>query len=275
MMKYTMILAKKLIYVPFFLIVFGLLIYQINPVLKTYDLIFSLSINSLVSLIILSALVSLTSFIFVLFASLSLDWKVIVPIGVFAALIPLIFLNPALGLVFAAGVLVSLLLTLITLENTMKTYLTFQPATLLGPSIRHLCSFLILAICVTYFLSVNKVIQETGFQIPDSLLETAIKFTPESQPEQVGVSQLSKAPEDLTGSLIKQAAKDQIQNFLKPYLGFVPAVLAILLFLTLLSLTSIINLLIYPLLWGIFYILEKTGFIKFTVEQRPVKKMVV
>jgi len=75
--------------------------------------------------------------------------------------------------------------------------------------------------------------------------------------------------------LIKQTVKDQLEGFLKPYLGFIPALLTIILFLTLQSLTSFINLLIYPMLWIIFYIFEKTGFIKFTIEKRPVKKMVI
>ena len=146
----------------------------------------------------------------------------------------------------------------------MKTYLTFQPGAILGPSIRYLCSFLILAISITYFLSVNKLIQENGFQIPDSLIDAILKFTPQTS-----------LPIDLTNNLIQQTVKDQLQNFLKPYLGFVPAVLAILLFFTLQSLTSLINLLIYPLLWITFLILEKSGFISFTTEMRPVKKMVI
>lgn len=254
-----MILLKKLIFAPFFLTAFGLLIYQINPLLKSYDFIFSLSINSFISLITLSAFISISSLIFVLFSGFSLDWKFIVPVGILASLFPVIFLNQALGLVFAAGVLISLLLTFITLENSMKTYLTFQPGAILGPSIRYLSSFLILAISITYFLSINKIVQEQGFQIPDSLIDTALKFT----------------DQELINNLVKQTVKNQVQNFLNPYLGFIPAVLAILLFFTLQSLTSILRLLIYPLLWVVFYVLEKTGFIKFTTETREVKKMVI
>src|SRR3990172_10609958 len=76
------------------------------------------------------------------------------------------------------------------------------------------------------------------------------------------------APANLTNELIKQTVKDQVQNFIKPYLNFIPAGLAILLFFTFHAFISIANLLISPLLWLIFLILEKTGFTKFTVEQR-------
>lgn len=288
-----MILLKKLIFAPFFLTAFGLLIYQINPLLKSYDFILSLSINSFISLIILSAFISISSLIFVLFSGFSLDWKFIVPVGILASLFPVIFLNQALGLVFAAGVLVSLLFTYVSLENTMKSYLTFQPSTLFGPSIKHLSSLLILVICVTYFLSLNKIVQETGFEIPDSLIDTALKFTNQSQINQAD-NQLSLPPDqiellkknpqllkqsgldpNLTDNLIKQTVKDQVQSFLKPYSGFIPATVAILLFFTLQAMTSLISILIYPLLWVTFLILEKTGFIKFTTETREVKKMVI
>ncbi len=163
---------------------------------------------------------------------------------------------------------------------------------------------MVITFTLTYFLSINKTISEQSFQIPDSLIDTAIKLTAQSQgentqeqtvqpslsPEQIDL--LKKNPELLKQSgldpsildnlnkspntpndLIKQTIKDQVQTFLKPYLGFMPAGLAVLLFLTLQSLTSILNLLIYPLLWILFLVFEKTGFVKFTIEQRPVKKM--
>ncbi len=103
--------------------------------------------------------------------------------------------------------------------------------------------------------------------MPDSLIDTALKMTPVNVPQ---------APNNPIGTdLIKQTVKDQVQGFIKPYLNFIPAILAVLLFLTLQSLTSILNLLIYPLLWLTFLILEKTGFTKFEVEMRQVKKLVV
>lgn len=259
-----MIVLKKLAVAPFFLIVFGLLIYQINPLLKSYNFIFSLSFDSLISLTALSTSIFLTSFCFVLFAGLSLNWKIVSSVGILASLLPIFFLNQALGLVFAISIFVSLLITFVNLENTMKSYLTFQPAALFGPSIKHLTGLIILATCIIYFLSLNKFIQETGFQIPDSLIETTIKLTPQS-PELVNP----------VNSLIKQTINDQMQNLLKPFLGFIPAILAILLFLTLQSLSSIINLLIYPLLRIIFYILEKINFIHFETEMREVKKMII
>lgn len=306
-------MVKKLAFAPLFLIIFALFAYQFVPFLKSYDFVFSLSINTFIGLLILSFLISISCFLFVLFAALASDWKVVLPVSLLSALIPMLFMEPALGLVFTVAIFVSFLLTYLSLDSTLKSYLTFKPATLLGPAIRHLSGLVILTFCLVYFLSAGKMIAEKGFQIPDSLIDTALKMTPMNltteqepapaqlpalSPNQIDLlkknpgllaqsgldpkildtlnqSKSAQAPQNLTQDLIKQTVKDQIQNFIKPYQNFIPAGLALLLFLTLQSLTSIINLLIYPLLWLTFFILEKTEFIKFEVEQRSVKKLVV
>ncbi len=287
-------IVKKLIFVPLFLIVFAIFIYQFNPILSSYDFIFSLSLKTLTQLITICALITLSSIVFVLFSAISLNWKFVLPVAVLGSMLPLIFMDTSLAIVLFVGSLIALLLTFLTLDNTMKNYLNFQPTTLFGPSIKHLGGLLILAICLVYFLSSNKIIAQKGFQIPDSLIDTALKFAP--QPDQ-SQSQISIPPDllkqygldpsilesgkslktvqELGNNLIKQTIKEQIQNTIKPYLGFIPAILAVLLFLTLQSIISIINLFISPLLWIIFKILEKTGFVKFTEELRPVRKMVI
>lgn len=265
----TMNIAKKLIFASFFIITFALLTFTFNPILQSYDFIFSLSLATLIQLIILATLFSLTSLFFVLFATLASDWRLILPIGILGSAVPFIFLEIGLAIVLAVGILVSLMLSFLGVENSLKSYLTFQPATLFGPHIRHLSTLLILAFCLIYFLSINQTISQNGFQIPDSLIDSALKFTPESQ------SSIPQAAQELTNDLIKQTVSEQLQNFIKPYLGFVPSLLAIVLFFTLQSLTSLINLANLPLLWITFYILEKSGFIKFTTEMRPVKKMII
>lgn len=306
-----MILVKKLIFAPAFLIVFFIFISQLSPFFKSYDFIFSLSLETLVQLTIISLLISLSSLLFVIFATIALDWRITLPVAILASLSPLIFLDQALGIILGVGVLVSFIIANLSLENNMKTYLTFQPLSILGPPTRHLAGFLILVIAICYFLAVNKIITQNGFQIPDSLIDAALKFTPaqseqaetQLQPaisaEQVELlkqnpdllkqygldpkildsltkpQESSQTPQSFTDNLLKQTVKDQLDNFLKPYLPFIPATLAILLFLTLQSLTSLINLLIYPLIWLIFFILEKSEFVKFTEEMRPVRKMVL
>lgn len=309
-----MLIFKKLAFAPLFLISFATLIYQLTFLLASYDFIFSLSVSTLIQLIMIAILTSISGLFFSIFVTLAADWRLILGVGISAALMPLLFLDINLAFVFIVGVLVSLLLTYLSLNTALKSYLTFKPEALLGPAIRHLSGLLILAFCLIFFLSTNKIIAQNGFQIPDSLIDTALKMTPletiteqnspasqlptisqeqiellKQNPELLRQSGLdpsildtlnqpqSKAgpPQNMTQDLIKQTVKDQIQTLLKPYQNFIPASLAVILFLTLQALTSFVSLLIYPLLWIIFYILEKTGFVKFEVEQRPVKKLVV
>lgn len=301
-----MLVLKKLTLAPIFLLVFALTVYQLIPFLKSYDLVFSLSLATLFQLIFLSALILISSFLFVLFATFARDLKFVLPVGILASLIPMIFMDPSLGIVFMVGIIISLILTFLGLESSLKSYLNFNPSSLLGPSIRHLCSFFILIICIIFFLSINKIIQENGFQVPDSLIDTAIKFAgpqaennqsetlPKLNQEQIEL--LKKNPDllkqygldpkildtlnspktqNISNDFIKQTVQSQLQNIIKPYLAFIPAVLAAILFLTLQSVVSVLTLFIYPLLWLIFYILEKSGFIKFSEEMRPVKKLVI
>lgn len=271
-----------------------------------------MSINSLIQLIKIAVLLSAACLFFSLFAALASDWKIILPVIVLAAISPLLFFNISLAIILTVAIVVSLFLTFISLQNALKSYLTFQATALIGPVIRHLSVLLILSFCLVYFLSTSKMIAEKGFTLPDSLIDTALKMTPLPQSDdqtQTGIPQLSndqltllkenpdllkqsgldpkildsltnpqkilQAPADLMRDTIKQTVKDQLQGFIKPYQGLIPAILAVLLFLSLQSLTSLLNLLIYPLLWLLFLIFEKTGFVKFEIEQRPVKKLIV
>lgn len=309
-----MLILKKLAFAPVFLLSFATLIYQLTFLIASYDFIFSLSVSSLIQLIMIALLISISGLFFSIFVTLAADWKLILGVGILVALIPLLFFEISLAIIFIIGILVSLLLIYLSLNTTLKSYLTFKPEGILGPAIRHLSGLLILSFCVVYFFSTSKIIAEKGFQIPDSLIDTALKMTPMELPTDQASSPVqlpaisqdqidllkqnpdllrqsgldpsildtlnqpqSKAgpPQNMTQDLIKQTVKDQIQTLLKPYQNFIPASLAVILFLTLQALTSFVSLLIYPLLWIIFYILEKTGFVKFEVEQRPIKKLVV
>lgn len=291
-------IVKKLTFAPLFLISFGFLIYQLNMLLSSDDIIFSLSLSSLIQAVKISLLLLSTGLFFSLFVTLAADWRMILPTALLGGFAPFLFVSPDLTVIFVVTILLSLLLTYLSLEESLKTYFTFQSTALLGPSIRRFSTLLILSFCIIYFLSINKVIAQNGFQIPDSIIDTALKMTPapvqQTQLPDIPAEQLDflkKNPQLLkqygidpkllettaqpTSNVIKKTVKDQLQNFLKPYQSFIPAILAILLFLSLQSLISILSLLIYPLLWLIFFILEKTGFVKFEIEQRPVKKLIV
>lgn len=87
--------------------------------------------------------------------------------------------------------------------------------------------------------------------------------------------QLPKNSPQATPDVVKIMLQKQLQDLLNPYLQWLPLVLAGLFFLSLKWIVSLLSLTLYPLVWSIFWIFEKTGFIKFEVEMREVKKLVV
>ncbi|MDP3973999.1 MAG: hypothetical protein Q8P92_04155 [Candidatus Daviesbacteria bacterium] len=309
-------IVKKLIFAPIFIIVFTILLWQLPALLHSYDLVLSFSLSTILQLIILSSLILLTSLLFVLFASFANDWKFIIPIAILSAIIPMFLLDQAMGLIMAASILASLLIIYVTLENTLKTYVNFEPTSIFGPSIRHLTTLFIIVISFTYFLTISQKIQTEGFQIPNQLIDESLKLIPQKQlpavspktspsqpsitPEQIELlkknpqlleqygldpsvldsisipqNQENIQPQSVLNETIKQTVKDQLETIVNPYINFIPAALALLLFLILISITSFLTILIYPLLWVLFKILESSGFVKFTEEMRPVKKLVV
>lgn len=307
-----MALIKKLALAPAFLLIFITLLYQLSPLLSSYEYFFSLETATLTQLITVALFFSFSSFLFSLFAALADDWKIVLPLALLSSLLSFIFIPPALALILAVSFFVSFLLTFLSLSIELKSYLTFQPNKLLGPAVRHLSGLLILSFCLVYFFSSSKMIAQNGFEIPDSLIDTALKIAAPKLPEaqnpqsslpsipQEQIEMLKKNPQllkqfgldpsvldslsqsksssslqDQGNAVIKTALKAQLDGIIKPYLGFVPATLALLLFITLTSLTSLLNLLLYPLLWMTFLILEKTGFVRYEIEMRQVKKLIV
>lgn len=304
-----MILAKKLTFAPIFLVLLATLLYFASPLLKTTDIIFSLNLQTFYQLIILSILILASSLAFVIFASLSLDWKIILPVILISSVIPL-------DLVLGIGIAISLLSSFIVLENRMKGYLNFQASSLLSPSIKQLTGFLIIALSVSFYLSANKQIVQKGFEIPDSLIESSLNLMPQTNlsvqgykynkrliaqlpqitPEQIqllkqnpdllkqygvdpkmldSLTTTTNSNSNLTAQAVKPLIKQQLQTMIKPFQNFIAPILALLLFLTLQSFTAILGLFISPIVWIIFYILEKTKFIHFEAEMREVKKLVV
>lgn len=297
-------LSKKLLLAILFLIIFAAFNFKLNGFLNNPDVIFSLSLNNFIQLIILVGLLLLSSLSYVLFTSFTANWGVIAIIGIVAASLPVIFLS-AVSVSYLAGVgfLVMFAVVSFYLNRILKNYINFSAIDLFSTPTKNLAKLLILVIAISYFLSVRAHLQVNGFQIPDVLIDTALKFTP--QEANSGLSQQNLSQEQISllrsnpdvlrqygvdpkvldslennlgtppQNLIKNTVKQQLQEIISPYQAIIPAIMAVLIFFTLISFLSVLGLLIAPLLWLIFYIFEKTGFIEFTKEMREVKKMVV
>lgn len=263
-----MLILKKLILAPLFLMIFTLLLYQLKGLFGSYGFIFSLDLKNMLQLVYLSLTLLFSALSFTLFVSFASSLKFIAPVIILSSLLPLLFIPTKLAVILMIGIIVCLLVIYLTLENTLKNYITFHPFSIFGPAIRNLIFLLIIVFSICYYLSLNSIIQKNGFQIPNSLTESALKFIP--RPE------IPTEPQTvITDEFLKATLKSQLDKAIKPYISFIPIFLAFLFFITFQTICSFLNILIYPLLALIFYLLEKSGFVKFIEEMRPVKKMVL
>lgn len=169
-------LVKKLAFAPLFLILIAILSIQINPILKDYSLIFSLSEKTLFQFGWIVLLVMLTSFTFIVFCSLSQDFKMIGPVSLIGSLMPLFLVSISYSYIISLGFLVSFSLVGLILINKLKSYLNFQPTVLFSSPIKNLTSILIVVISLTYYFSISEVIYDKGFEIPDTLIESVMPF---------------------------------------------------------------------------------------------------
>lgn len=79
----------------------------------------------------------------------------------------------------------------------------------------------------------------------------------------------------LSDQMLKPLIKKQFENMLNPYTDFIPIILAALFFVLIYSIISLLMILVPLVIWLVFIILEKSGFIRYTTETREIKKMIV
>lgn len=308
------VIVKKLVLAPLLVLSFFLFLKLVQPVISNSALIFSFDLAFLASLLWISAAIILTSIFFVATSTLSQDWKIIAPLALALSILPFLLLPP-LNFYIGLGSLISFLLTNLILDNKLKAYLNFQAGQLLSSPVKNLSLFLTLVVVFSFYVLTKNQVDKTGFQVPDSLIDSALKFIPQDQgnsaqspqlpeisPDSIGVSpqqlQLLKQNPQLlkqygldpkildsvnqpgksanpTGDLIKNTVRSQLQQIISPFQQFAALILAFILFLEIQFLTGLLGLFIPPLISLTFMILEKSGVTKFTKEMREVKKLVV
>jgi len=308
-----MLILKKLIFAVPFLLVFVLFVSQINPFLNDVNLIFSLSLDILIQLLSLVVYLSLAGLFFVVFATLAEQWKYVLPVSFIASLSPLLFLNPPEAFILTGGFFLSFIITFFFLKNELKSYLSFHATKLLLPGISQIVLLCTLVISAVFYFSANTQITANGFKLPDSIIDTAIKASGGDQiseqldsalqqsglpttlsPELIAAAKQNPAllkqygidPKILdtlstqnqknpTASPVKAIIEQKVQDIIQPFQTFIPIILTALFFFTISTFSSLFSLINKFLIWLIFYLLEKSGFINFTKEMREVKKLVV
>ena len=294
---------KKSIFALPFLLFFLLFCLNLDLFLQNSNFLFSFDLQEIFQLMLLVFYLLLSSGFFTILITLAMDWKIILPTALLTSLIPFFFITSSAYLLIL-GFFISFLITFFFLQKRLKNYLTFQASPLLMPSIKFLSTLIILVSSLVFYLNISQSLAKNGFQIPDSLLDPIINMTTSNLPtanlpqgpgpmasisadqiellkqygldpkilDQFTTTQTSGTPQN---SFIKSAISSQINNLIGPNLGIVAIVLAITFFVSLNFLSSFLALFIYPIISGVFWFLEKTGFTKFEITQREVKKLVI
>lgn len=299
---------KKLIFTLPFLFCLAGFLQQLNPFLQNSNLIFSWDRAILFQIIYLTIFLVLASLFFVISSTLAQDWRLITPPLVISTLLIIVLTDPPVNLFLAPALLLVFGTIYFLLSKKLSAYINFQAADLLVPSVTQTITLILLVSSIAFYTSSHIEIQQKGFTIPSSLIDSSLKFIPALQLPQTesGITQPNISPEQIellkqnpdllkqygldpktldqidttqpqqnTMDMVKPIVEEQLQNLIKPYIQFVPAVLAVAFFFTFKSLASLISILLPGTVWLIFYILEKTGFTKYVSEMREVKKLTV
>lgn len=321
---------KKLIFAPLFLVFLTASIYFYKLILDAYLDVFFGTYGGLYEFALLAIPLILASLSYCLFVTFTQDIKYAFAVAAISAMTPFAFLSLNLSIVIAAGIAISLIIVYFNLQTSLRSYINFQPTTLLKGPIKLLNIFILLTLTFGYFLNVNSIIQTQGFKLPDSLVDWAVNMSLSSQgmnfkgekyqlaqvitPEQIELLKQNPAvlkqyglkPEDLDALApstttatqsspgqnnttitatqlppgnLKEVLKTQINNMLdqtlKPYLFVIPILLAFMFYSLASLILWLLTLFLSPIIQLIFYLFEKSGFIKFEKEMREVKKIVI
>jgi hypothetical protein len=335
---------KKSLFGIIFLVLFTGFHFFLMPLLQSYEWIFGLNQSSANQLTQLAILLILSAFSYVIFAALCNDRRIGVSMAVVGALIPLLFSQSSTGMILSGFYLLALIGCFFMVENTMRHYYNFSPILILTPLIKNLFTALLFIICLGYYLSINSIIKQSGFAIPESVIPDAIvsqlisqqssqlikgdkylaqlpQLTPEqlqllkqnpdilrqygvdpaileqyettttsapstSAPSSPGKNSVQVPPSSTAStesiipsvSMIKKMALAPINDMLNKYQFLIAPILALLLFSAFSFISFIFfffNLISGGLMKLVFYLLEKSGFVRYEKEMREVQKLIV
>ncbi|KKS14080.1 hypothetical protein A2617_03500 [Candidatus Daviesbacteria bacterium RIFOXYD1_FULL_41_10] len=274
-----MLIFKKLIFAIPFLLSFALFSSQAVLFLQDPSNILSFDTETLSQNLIFATSLLLSGILFVIFATLASDWKLIIPVSAIASASVLISFpsQDQLGYIVSSGALASFLITDLFLSQRLSSYLTFQAAAIVMPSVKHITTLLILVLSFAFYTQSSYQIKTQGFTLPPSVIDTTFNLLLGQNIEgnaEPGLQQIS--PEQ--AELVRPMVEPQVQALIKPYLKYVPIILSVLFFFSLQTLITLLNLPVGLLVRLLFWILEKIGFISFIqleVPQQEAKKLVV
>lgn len=169
-----MIYFKKLLFGILFLVFFTGLHFFLLPLFTSYEWIFGLTGSAFNQILNLALLLLLSAVCYVIFVFLVNHRWIGLSVALLGAVIPLLFAPNSTGLVLAGFYTLALVGHFFLIENMSKHYISFSAPTLVVPHINRLAMMLLMIICIGYYLSINVVIKEKGFVIPEAIIPDAM-----------------------------------------------------------------------------------------------------
>jgi hypothetical protein len=165
---------KKLLFGVLFLILFTGLHFFLLPLFTTYEWIFGLTGAAFNQILNLAILLLLSAVCFVIFVFLVNHRGIGLSVALLGAVIPLLFAPNSTGLVLTGLYAIALIGNYFLIENMSKHYISFSAPTLVVPHINRVATMILIIICIGYYLSINVVIKEKGFSIPEAIIPDTI-----------------------------------------------------------------------------------------------------
>src|SRR5437762_1894971 len=77
--------------------------------------------------------------------------------------------------------LISFVIVFLLLKRELNVYINFSPTALFTPSIKLLATLVVVTFSLTFYLISSNDTSKNGFALPDSLIDTALKFVPQME----------------------------------------------------------------------------------------------
>ncbi len=262
-----MMLFKKLLFGVLTIPPLYLFFKTVNPFIQSPLIIFSLDSNVWINLtyaVMFLALAGMSWSIFILFSS---NWKLNSGIIFFNVLSLSLLGLSVTTVVLIIGMFIIFIICTYFLSQRLLSYLNFSPTALLIPSIKQLLilTFFFVSIVLAWNSYID--VKGNGVIVPGGLVDALISLTPQVKSQTI--------QSNLSQDVIKATVTTQINELVKPYQDYLPLILGLMFFASLQSISALLSLLLTPILWLLFFIFTKTGFIKFDIETREIKKLVV
>lgn len=301
-------LIKKLLFGVIWLIVTVWELLLIKSLLLSPQPILGFDVESVIGLLILGLAIIINGSLLGIFVALADDWKLVLPVILCSAICGYtVTIGGGIeSLTVPIGLLIIGVLAFLVFKQSLKSYLNFDAAKILSGGLKMYVFGLIFVISLSYFMLAKIRVENEGFSLPESLIDSVISMVPKDtqSPQGASLSGLEISPDQIellknnpealqkmginpamldsigeqnttSDDLVKLSVKSQLDKMIEPYIGWIPLFLAVSLYFTLTTITSLIMFCGQMFIWIIFYLLEKSGFISFDKEMREVRKLVV